>query len=169
MRPFDEVVAEQGTVVLRVCRALVGPVDADDAWSETFIAALGAYPELPSGSNVQAWLVTIAKRKSIDLLRARGRRPVPLGELPERTVDASRSAADVVEQREVWTLVAALTDRQRDALVYHHVAGMSFVEVAALIGGSEAAVRRAAADARARLRQWMAEDGSATKTKESAS
>ena len=71
--PFDEVVTEHGQVVLRVCRALLGPVDADDAWSETFLAALRAYPDLRDDSNVRGWLVTIAHRKAIDQLRAAGR------------------------------------------------------------------------------------------------
>ena len=35
-RVFEDVVAEHGPVVMRVCRALVGPDDGQDAWSETF-------------------------------------------------------------------------------------------------------------------------------------
>ncbi|MGH8862622.1 MAG: RNA polymerase sigma factor, partial [Jatrophihabitantaceae bacterium] len=58
--PFDVVVARYGAMVLRVARAVVGPVDADDAWSETFLSALRAYPDLPAQANVEAWLVTIA-------------------------------------------------------------------------------------------------------------
>src|SRR5215467_8394953 len=61
--PFEEVVTAHGPTVLRVCRAVLGSVDADDAWSETFLAALRAYPTLEPGSNVEAWLVTIAHRK----------------------------------------------------------------------------------------------------------
>ena len=52
-------------MVMRVCRALLGPADAEDAWSETFISALRAYPRLRAGSNVRGWLVTIAHRKAI--------------------------------------------------------------------------------------------------------
>ncbi|MBW8712382.1 MAG: sigma-70 family RNA polymerase sigma factor, partial [Mycobacterium sp.] len=65
-RPFEEIVAEHGALVLRVCRALVGPTDAADAWSETFLSALQAYRRLPAGSNIRGWLVTIAHRKAID-------------------------------------------------------------------------------------------------------
>ena len=83
LQPFDEVVAEHGQVVLRVCRALLGPVEADDAWSETFLAALRAYPDLRPDSNVGGWLVTIAHRKSIDQLRAAKRAPRPSDDLPE--------------------------------------------------------------------------------------
>ncbi len=82
-QPFEAVVAEHGATVLRVCRAILGPADADDAWSETFLAALRAYPDLPSDANVEAWLVTIAHRKAIDVTRAAARRAVPVGDAPQ--------------------------------------------------------------------------------------
>ena len=63
--PFDQLVRHHGARVWRVCRAVLGPVDADDAWSETFLAALRAYPELPSGADHGAWLATIAYRKAV--------------------------------------------------------------------------------------------------------
>ena len=81
--PFEAVVARHGATVLRVCRAVLGPADADDAWSETFLAALKAYPRLPADANVEAWLVTIAHRKAIDVTRAAARRAVPVADVPE--------------------------------------------------------------------------------------
>ena len=68
--PFEKVVADHGATVLRVCRVLLAGPDADDACSETFLAALRAYPDLPETANTEAWLVTIAHRRAIDLLRA---------------------------------------------------------------------------------------------------
>ena len=65
--PFEKVVAQHGPTVLRVVRAVLGHADADDAWSETFLAAMKAYPDLPADANVEAWLVTIAHRKAIDI------------------------------------------------------------------------------------------------------
>jgi len=81
--PFEAIVTAHGPVVLRVCRAVLGWADADDAWSETFLAALRAYPELPGDANVEAWLVRIAHNKAIDLTRAAARRAVPVADLPE--------------------------------------------------------------------------------------
>ena len=83
VRPFEEVVAEHGPVVLRVCRAMLSPSDADDAWSETFVAALRAYPNLRPDSNVRGWLVTIAYRKALDQIRVKSRAPQPTATLPE--------------------------------------------------------------------------------------
>src|SRR6185312_2938580 len=85
--PFEQVVTQHGPTVLRVCRAVLGRDDAEDAWSETFVAALRAYPDLPADANVEAWLVTIAKHKAIDQHRASARRPVPVDQLPERLVE----------------------------------------------------------------------------------
>ncbi len=54
--------------------ASVGPPDADDAFQETFLSALRAYPRLRPDSNLRAWVLTIAHRKALDIHRARARR-----------------------------------------------------------------------------------------------
>lgn len=152
--PFEHVVRAHGATVLRVCRAVVGPHDAEDAWSETFLAALRAYPDLPADANVEAWLVTIAHRKAIDLLRSRRRAAVPIENLPEQP---SASPAVGGWQRDLWEDLARLPDKQRAAVVYHHVAGLPHAEVAAILGGSPAAARRASADGIAALREMKEE------------
>src|SRR6266536_4015629 len=122
-QPFEAVVAEHGAVVLRVCLAVLGPGGgAEEAWSETFLAALAAYPRLRPGSDVRAWLVTIAHRKAIDAARARARRPlpVPAPELPERpSRDGIPGQAD--GWADLWAALAALPERQRQAVAYHHL------------------------------------------------
>jgi RNA polymerase sigma factor (sigma-70 family) len=143
VRLFEQIVREYGPMVLRVCRAVLGPVDAEDAWSETFLAALKAYPDLPADANVQAWLVTIAHRKAIDVTRARARRPVPAEDVPEAP---SRSGRPGEWDGELWDALARLPDKQRAAVAYHYVAGLPYKEIAQITGGSTDAARRAAAD-----------------------
>jgi RNA polymerase sigma factor (sigma-70 family) len=145
VRPFEQIVAEHGPMVLRVCRAVLGPVDADDAWSETFLAALRAYPDLPADANVEAWLVTIAHRKAIDGWRANRRRPVAVAEVPERGRDDEWHG-------DLWEALGELPNKQRLAVAYHHLAGLPYREIAAIVGGTEDAARRAAADGMKRLR-----------------
>jgi RNA polymerase sigma factor (sigma-70 family) len=142
-RPFEEIVVQHGPTVLRVCRAVLARPDAEDAWSETFLAALRAYPDLADGANVEAWLVTIAHRKAIDVRRAQSRRADPVGELAEAmpTVDAWEPPDE-----SLWAALRALPAKQRQAVAYHHVAGLPYAEVARIIGGSSEAARRAASD-----------------------
>jgi len=149
-QPFEEVVEEHGAAVMRVVRALLGPADAADAWSETFLCAMEAYPRLRPDSNVRGWLVTIAHRKAIDQLRTTARAPLPAGDLPERT---SFDAAPVPDHSGLWQAVGALPFKQRAAVAYHHLAGLPYAEVGALIDSSEDAARRAAADGVANLRR----------------
>lgn len=155
-RPFEEIVAAHGTVVMRVCRALLGPTDAEDAWAETFLSALRAYPTLRPDSNVRGWLVTIAHRKAIDQIRASARSPRPTDPLPDAA--ATEGNPGDVRDTELWAALAALPPKQRSAVVYHHVAGLPYAEVGALLETSEAAARRSAADGIARLRQHYQED-----------
>lgn len=138
---------DHGAVVMRVCRALLSPTDAEEAWSETFLSALRAYPQLRPDSNERGWLVTIAHRKALDQLRAAGRRPQPTADLPDAGVPDPEPADERLR-----VAVGALPAKQRQAVVLHHLAGLAYAEVAAEIGGSEAAARRAAADGVARLR-----------------
>jgi RNA polymerase sigma factor (sigma-70 family) len=147
--PFDAVVTEHGRVVLRVCRALLGPHDAEDAAADTFLAALEAYPRLRPDSDVRAWLVTIAHRKALDVLRRRARHAVPVADVPERPAGGEPDVAD----GRLWSAVAALPDKQRHAVVYHYVADLAHAEVAAVMGISEAAARRNASDGIRALRR----------------
>jgi len=147
--PFEHVVAEHSRVVLRVCRALLPAADAEDAAAETFLAALRAYPRLRPDSDVRAWLVTIAHRKAIDVHRTRARSAVPLAELPERPAPP----VDAANEDGLWDAVRALPEKQRAAVAYRYVADLPYAEVGSLMGTSEAAARRNAADGVKALRR----------------
>lgn len=152
MRPFEEIVVEHGPAVMRVCRALVGPVDADDAWSETFLSALRAYPRLRPDSNVRGWLVTIAHNKVMDQHRAAARRPRPTGEPPDHGAPDPESGRGRLTDDALRAALDALPPKQRGAVIYRYLGDLAYAEVAALLDCSEAAARRRAADGIAALR-----------------
>jgi RNA polymerase sigma factor (sigma-70 family) len=154
--PFERVVEQFGPMVLRVCSAVVGPSAAEDAWSETFLAALRGYPRLSPGSSVEAWLVTIARRKAVDQARAAVRRPVPAGGLDEVAGPAGSPGRDGIPggwESDLWADLRALPMRQRECVAYHYLAGLPYAEIAAILGGTAEAARRAAADGIAALRR----------------
>lgn len=154
--PFDTVVTRHGAVVLRVCRAVLGPTDAEDAWSETFLSALRAYPGLGPEVNLEAWLVRVAQRASLDVLRRQARRPLPVDSLPEILTETPEDHA------ELYTALSRLPVKQRLCVGYHHLAGLPHREVAAVVGGSEAAARRASADGIRALRRALLVHGEGT-------
>lgn len=146
--PFERVVREHGATVYRVVRAVVGPSDADDAWSDAFLAALEAYPRLGSEANVRGWLVTIAHRKAIDVLR-RSSRSLSVADVPDRAVTPRDPDLDLRRA------LAALPERQRSTVVLHHLGGLPFDQVAAALGVSSAAARKASSDGVRRLRELL--------------
>lgn len=133
-------------MVLRVCRSMLAPADAEDAWSETFLSALRAYPDLRPDSNVRGWLATIARRKAIDHTR-RTSRVVPTDDVPD-TATWDRPAGDDA----LRAAVRALPPKQQGAVIFHYLADLPYADVGDLIGSSAAAARRSASDGIGALR-----------------
>src|SRR5664280_1946669 len=115
--PFQRFLDAERDVVWRFLVSAVGGAEAEDCFQETFIAALRAYPRLRPGSNVRAWVLTIAHRKALDAHRARARRAL-------------------------WDAVVQLPARQRSAVVLRYVADLPHRDIATAIGCSEEAARR---------------------------
>ena len=152
--PFQLALEEHRESLARFLAATVGPQEADDCLQETLIAALRAYPRLRAGSNVRAWLFTIARNKALDEHRARVRRPVPVAEAPERGGGSVALAEE--HEEELWSAVRGLPAKQRAAVVLRFVNDFSHREVAAVLDCSEEAARRSLHEGLARLRREIA-------------
>ncbi len=148
--PFQRLLDDHAAAVLRFLAASVGPVDADDCFQETVIAALRAYPRLEHDDNLRGWLLTIAHRKALDHHRSRARRAVPVAE-----PDGGRAQPEPPRDDGLWTAVRGLPPKQRGAVLLRFVGDLSHREIATALGSSEEAARRALADGLAKLRkEW---------------
>ena len=147
--PFQRLLDAHAGDVLRFLVGAVGRDDADDAFQETFLSALKAYPDLRHTDNLRAWVFTIAHRKATDVHRARARRPVPVGAVEDRPAPAAPDASD-------WDLVRELPPRQRAVLTLRYAGDLTHAEIAAVLACSEEASRRAAADGLKALRKEYA-------------
>ena len=145
--PFQAFLDEHRSAVLAFLRAMVGPHDADDCFQETFMAALRNYDSL-DGANPRAWVMTIARNKAIDHHRARARRAVPGGELPD-VAAPPRAEPDP----ELWAAVAELPEKQRAAVALRFAADLRYREVAAAMAVSEEAARRNVHEGLRKLRE----------------
>lgn len=151
--PFQTFLDDQRDTVFRFLVATVGFDDAEDCFQETFVSALRAYPRLEEGSNLRAWVLTIAHRKALDTFRARKRRPLPVEELPEIPVAAEQSLNG---SSDVWSAARDLPAKQREALLYRFAADLPYAEVAEVLGTSEEAARQRVSEALRNLRKaWQ--------------
>jgi RNA polymerase sigma factor (sigma-70 family) len=149
--PFQALLDSHGRDVHRFLVASVGPVDADDCYQETWLAALRAYPRLRDASNLRSWLFTIAHRKVIDHARSRGRRAVPVADVVE-VADLAGAPAQTVDG-DIWARVARLPDKQRTALALRFIADSAYAEIATVMDTSEEAARRNVHEGLTRLRK----------------
>jgi RNA polymerase sigma factor (sigma-70 family) len=147
--PFQELIDAHGSDVHRFLVAMVGSTAADDCYQETWISALRGYPRLRDAANLRGWLLTIAHRKAIDLVRARARRPVPVGDVPEQ---AAHEPASYNGQDDLWRLVRALPPKQRTAIALRYVFDAAHADIASVMGTSEDAARRNVHEGLKRLR-----------------
>lgn len=152
--PFQRFLDAHSDQVLRFLVASVGRHDADDAFQETFLSALRAYPRLTPDSNLRGWVLTIAHNKALDVHRARGRNPVPVAEIHER---AAPAAEQPDARPDHWQRVRALPPRQREVLTLRYAADLTHAEIAHALGCSEEAARRAAADGLKTLRKELSD------------
>jgi RNA polymerase sigma factor (sigma-70 family) len=149
--PFQSLIDAHGADVLGFLRAMAGPQDAEDVFQDTYLAALRAYPDADP-RNLRAWIFTIARRKAIDHHRGRARRPQPVGEVEREGAAEALEAPDAPMNGEVWSLVAALPDKQRAAVALRFVGDLRYREIGAAMGVSEAAARRSVHDGLRSLR-----------------
>ena len=149
--PFYELVDAYWRDVARLCRALAGPDDGEDAAQRAWLNALRAYPSLEHDRNLKGWLLTVAARAAMDGHRDRARRPVPMADPPERPGSGFANPAELPGD-EIWTLVAELPERERVAVGLRYALDQPHAEIAAAIGVSEAMSRRLVSDGLAKLR-----------------
>ncbi len=152
LAPFEQIVEQHGADVWRFCVSQVGRDRADDVFQETMVAALSAYPSLRDPGSVRSWLLRIAARKAVDRYRADARIPVPVAE-PDPGPAPERELPD----DELWVLVRALPEKQRQAVGLRFLLDQDYVAIGTAMETSPEAARRNVFEALRKLRGRVAE------------
>jgi uncharacterized protein len=161
---FGELVDRHHARLAALARRLVGDdAEAEDLTQETLLQAYLGLDRLRDRERFSAWIYGIALNLAKMRLRSRRDGSLPGVEAgPERLaalVAAEPSPAEVVEAREVWSLVeravAVLPVAERRAVLMHYVDGLSCQEIAALLGVPAGTVRVRLHRARGRLRDRL--------------
>jgi RNA polymerase sigma factor (sigma-70 family) len=146
--PFERFYEEQQSVVLAQLRRMLGRDAAEDAFQETFLRALRAYPSLEHGRHLRAWALTIARHVALDVLR----KPRADGTVPE-LADEDRPAPHT----ELDHLTGDLPPAERAAVVLRYGYDLPYADIASALGSSEDAARQAASSGVRRLRKRRSE------------
>jgi RNA polymerase sigma factor (sigma-70 family) len=142
--PFETFYEAHRDEVYRFLDRRLGAERAEDAFQETFLRALRAYPRLEHGEHLRAWVFTIASRIVVDVFR----RERPDGELPELAAEDGRPAFE-----ELALLTDDLPPKERAAVVLRYGYDLGYDEIGAALGSTEAAARQAASAGIRRLRK----------------
>jgi RNA polymerase sigma-70 factor (ECF subfamily) len=125
------------------------PVAAEDLAAETFLRAYAARGSFVAGSP-RAWVFTIATNLLRDHARGAGRRAAAYARLAGRA-DAARAPEFELPDPELALALAALRGEEREVLLLHAWAELSYEEIATVTGVPVGTVRSRLARARARL------------------
>ena len=140
---FEALVRRHQAAVYRVALHVLGSsADAQDATQDTFVRAWRALPKFRSDSTVSTWLYRIVTRRCLDVIAAR--RPTDTLDTLELETPAG-DPAQTAEQHErlaaVTRAIALLPGEQRAALVLREFEGLSYQELADVLGISVPAVK----------------------------
>jgi RNA polymerase sigma-70 factor (ECF subfamily) len=112
---------------------------AEDLAQETFLAAWAKIGCFNASSSLETWLHTIAYRKFIDAHRRHGRTVATQAGASVEQVHASGpgpydSALASEESRRLYGALDHLKSTERDVVVLHYLQGLSYEELATVVG-----------------------------------
>ena len=143
--PFERFYEEQRGPVLAQLRGMLGRDAAEDAFQETFLRALRAYPTLRHGRHLRAWALAIARNVAVDVLR---KRRLTSAEVPDL-----ESVDEPLPFEELRRLTAGLPHKERAAVFLRYGYDLSYEDIGSALGSSAEAARQAASSGVRRLRK----------------
>ena len=170
---FERLVGHfQDRIYNYVARMVHDPTEAEDVAQDTFVRAYQALPHFRGASSFQTWLYRIASNLAIDAARSRKRRrwnavslddPLDSNEdselgrdLPD---DLSRGPEAELESAETRQLVleaiGQLSSKLRPVIVLYDLQGLSYQEIAEILGCPLGTVKSRLFNARRQLRDKL--------------
>jgi len=160
---YGRIVRASQNTVTAIALAITRDVGAsEDIAQEAFLRAWQQLSQLHNHASFLPWLRQITRNLARDWLRANRHRPLS-GEAAELAIgmaaDADPTPAERLQRAEeeiaAEELICALPEDSRETLLLYYREGQSSQQVAALLGLSDAAVRKRLSRARACVREQM--------------
>lgn len=137
-------VERHASAVARFLSSIGAREDVDELVQDTFVRAFNGLDAFRGESSVRTWLFTIARRLHVDRARAVRRRGQSV-EVDEGDAVTTFDALDgmVADEtvRQLWGVVSRLSRTQREVFTLRVVEGLSYKEIAEVVGTTEGAAR----------------------------
>ncbi|MGC1359949.1 MAG: RNA polymerase sigma factor, partial [Silvibacterium sp.] len=128
---------------------------AEDALSEAFAAALADWPRSGCPANPEAWLLTVARRKTIDTFRGQLRHDIAGEELRAMAEDLDTAGPEIPDRRLALMFVCAhpaIDAATRAPLILQVVLGLDAARIASAFLTSPAAMGKRLVRAKEKIR-----------------
>ncbi len=170
---FEELVeAYKAKIYNYVLRMLGQAETAEDVAQETFIKAYSSLGSFRGASSFQTWLYRIASNLAIDTMRRRKYRQAsysldePLDvsggqverDIEDGTAGPERQLESAQLQRRVSEAILELSPKLRTVVVLYELQGLSYEEIAAIVGAPLGTVKSRLFNAREHLKKMLADE-----------
>jgi RNA polymerase sigma-70 factor (ECF subfamily) len=132
-------------------RYVANPTDADDVFSETFLAYFKKERTFQEEEHRKAWLIRVTINCAKDLLRGK----TPWEELKEEIAEDNTFSLDSEEQLDLRAAIQQLRLEYREVICLHYLEGLSIQDISAILGRNENTVKTHLARGREKLRKFL--------------
>ena len=133
--------------------------DAMDATQSAFVKAYEKLHTFDRSRRFFSWLYRIAINEALNHTRHRGRESNLEGDVPAWSTDPEQAVGASETWAEVMRAVARLGIEHRSVVVLRHLQGMTYREIAGILGISEKKVKSRLFEGRRQIREMLAERG----------
>jgi len=156
---FESVIRFMGRKIYAVAYGILQDAsEAEDVAQETFLKAHRQRWLLRDPEKFPSWLFAVARNRSLDMLRRRRLRPLPLEDVGDhQEVEAPLSSGDPKEHderlAEIRRALATLPERHRTAITLRYLENLDAASIEQMMGISNGALRGLLGRALATLRK----------------
>ncbi|NOU09590.1 MAG: sigma-70 family RNA polymerase sigma factor [Nitrospira sp.] len=140
---FGQLIDRHASIIMNLAYRMVGNrAEAEDLAQESFLAAFKALSTFRADSKFSTWLYRIASNKCKDWLRAKrpgmGQQDIDIDEMLDIHVAEEQTPERLLSQQQVALeleqAIQRLPPLYREAFVLKHVEGLSYEEMAEILG-----------------------------------
>lgn len=143
--------------VFSICYGILGNIhDAEDLAQETFLRGFRTISSLRDNERFLPWLQSIARNASLDFLRRKERKEVPLSDIVVKSGPGNSVHQDYLDLQRA---IRALPETHRLPLVLYYLDGHDARSIAEILDISQAVVHKRLSLARKEIREFLREKG----------